>query len=176
MRLSYCRRQPGSLAVRRRSANVAIELAIIIPAMVLLMVVLVEGSVQLLTASALQYGLRQAVRFGITGLPYPESMGAHPPASREAAIAQIIAGAGLGLIKASSLHVDTTSFADFTSVGKGGTANSAGGPSAIVQYKVGYMQPWLFGGSAYPPAFITGLPGMQYNLTTVVQNEAFPTN
>jgi Flp pilus assembly protein TadG len=160
-----------------RSAHVAIEFAAIIPALILLIVFLVEGSVQLLTASVLQYGLRDATRFGVTGRAYPQSMSASPPASREAAITQIMATSGIGLINPSYLTVTLTSYANFASVGLASNATSgAGGPGAIVQYQVSYFQPWLFSWPAYPPAVVTGLAGWQYKLTTVVQNEPFPAN
>jgi len=164
--------------MQRRSGHTAIEMAAVIPAAVLLFVLLVEGSVQLLTAAVLQYGLREATRFGITGLAYPASMSANPPATREAAITQIVAGAGIGLINASYLGVTLTSYANFSVVGtpSAATVGSAGGPGAVVQYKITYLRPWLFSGSLYPPAVLTGLTGFQYNLTTVVQNEAFPAN
>jgi Flp pilus assembly pilin Flp len=71
---------------RNRSGATVVEFAIISVALLSFIAFLVEGSFQLLTGAMLQYGLREATRFGITGQAYPPGMSANPPASREAAI------------------------------------------------------------------------------------------
>jgi Flp pilus assembly protein TadG len=172
MRLLVGRRWPTRERLHGRSAHTALEFAIVIPAVVLLLALLVEGSIHLLTAAVLEYGLREATRFGITGLAYPASMSANPPATREAAITQIIASAGIGLINASYLGVTLTNYANFSVVGTPTAATpGAGGPSAVVQYKVTYLRPWLFSGPLYPPALLTGLPGFRYNLSRTSRNQ-----
>ncbi len=162
---------------RNRSAATVVEFAIIVPILLALIIFLVEASIQLLTGALLQFGLREATRFGATGLAYPVSLKASPPASREAAIAQVIALKGLGLINLSFITVTLTNYSAFNTVGVAGKgASGAGGPNAIVQYKVSYLQKWLFSGPTYPAALATGLPGIRHNLVTVIQNEPFPTN
>jgi Flp pilus assembly protein TadG len=162
--------------LRNRSGNVIVEFAIIIPGLLALIVFLVEGSFQLLTEALLQYGLREATRFGTTGQPYPPNMAANPPPSREAAIPLIIASYGAGLIKPSNLTVTMTGYSTFNAIGTPGAGTSgAGGPAAVVQYQVSYYQPWLFSGTAYPAVAVTKWSGIQHGLQMVVQNEAFPT-
>jgi Flp pilus assembly protein TadG len=163
--------------MRSRSGNTIVEFAIVVPVLLTLFIFLVEGSIQLLTAGVLQYGLREATRFGTTGQAYPPNMAANPPASRTVAITQIIAEFGLGLINQSLLSVTLTNYTAFTAVGTPALGSAGpGGPGAVVQYQVTYYQPWLFRGAAYPAALATGLSGIQHNLTMVVQNELFPTN
>jgi Flp pilus assembly protein TadG len=162
---------------RDRSGAVIEEFAIITVALIALIAFLFEGSFQLLTGAMLQYGLREATRFGITGAAYPPSMAANPPASREAAITQIITTSGLGLINPSYLSVTLTTYPSFSTAGAGaqGTAG-AGGSGAVVQYQVAYYQPWMLSGAGYWPATATGLSGFQHTLSTVVLNENFPSN
>jgi Flp pilus assembly protein TadG len=164
------------LASHRSGATIE-EFAIISLALISLVVFLIEGSFQLLTAAMLQYGLREATRFGITGQAYPPGMAASPPASREAAISQIIATSALGLINPSYLSVTLTSYSGFTTAGVAGQGTAgAGGSGAVVKYQVSYRQPWLLNGAGYFPVTATGLSGITYSLSTVVQNEAFPSN
>jgi hypothetical protein len=162
---------------RNTSGNTTTEFVLLIPIILSLIVFTVEGSVQLFTRAVLQYGLREATRFGSTGAAFPPNMAANPPASREAAIPLIIAEYGLGLINSSYLSVSLTSYSAFSAVGAAGQGSAgAGGPGAVVQYQVVYFQRWMFPGSAYPAATATGWSGIQHTLTMVVQNEAFPAN
>jgi Flp pilus assembly protein TadG len=134
--MSRIARSARKLARNRSGAAVA-EFAMIALALFALVVFLVEGSFQLLTEAMLHHGLREATRFGITGQAYPPSMSAHPPASREAAIAEIISSSALGLIDPSNLSVTLTSYTAFNTVGTSGQGVSgAGGSGAIVQYEV----------------------------------------
>jgi Flp pilus assembly protein TadG len=172
--MSRIARSARKLARNRSGAAVA-EFAMIALALFALVVFLVEGSFQLLTEAMLHHGLREATRFGITGQAYPPSMSAHPPASREAAIAEIISSSALGLIDPSNLSVTLTSYTAFNTVGTSGQGVSgAGGSGAIVQYEVAYYQPWLLLGSNYLPAESTGLSGIVHVLSAVVKNENFP--
>jgi Flp pilus assembly protein TadG len=162
---------------RNRSGATIEEFAVISLVLISMIAFLIEGSFQLLTAAVLQYGLREATRFGITGQAYPPSMAASPPASREAAITQIISSSAMGLINPSYLSVTLTSYSDFTTVGAAGKGtNGAGGSGSVVEYQVTYYQPWLLTGAGYFPVTATGLSGITFNLSTVVQNEAFPSN
>ena len=169
-------RSARELACNRSAAAVA-EFAVISLALISLVVFLIEGSFQLLTAAVLQYGMREAARFGITGAAYPPSMAADPPASREAAITQIITTSAMGLINPSYLSVTLTTYSGFNTVGVVGQGTAgAGGSGAVVQYQVSYYQPWLLSGAGYLPVTATGLSGITYSLSTVVQNEAYPSN
>jgi Flp pilus assembly protein TadG len=163
---------------RSRAGSTATEFAIIAVPLLSFIVFLIEGSFQLLTLAMLQYGLREATRFGVTGQSYPPGMVANPPASREAAIKQIIAACAPGLINASYLTVTVTAYSSFAAVGVAGqgTAGNAGSAQAIVLYQVSYYQPWLLSGPAYLPVLATGLTGLEHTLSAVVQNEDFPSN
>jgi Flp pilus assembly protein TadG len=161
---------------RSRAGTTVAEFAIISVALLAFIAFLIEGSFQLLTEAMLQYGVREATRFGVTGQPYPPSMSAHPPASREAAITQIIATAGAGLINLSYLTVTLTAYPSFATVGVSGKGVAgAGGAQSIVRYQISYYQPWMPSGPAYFPVMATGLTGIEHTLSAVVQNEDFPT-
>jgi Flp pilus assembly protein TadG len=165
------RRALGRSSLRRdRSAATAVEFAAISVVLLTIVVILIEASVQLLTHSLLEYGVREASRFGVTGQAVPSSMSANPPVSREAAITDIIAGCGLGLIKLANLTVTVTTYPNFNNGAKG-TAG-AGGPGAIVRYQAIYTEPFL----TSVAAAITGMPAIQHTVTMFVQNEPFPSS
>jgi Flp pilus assembly protein TadG len=164
-------------ASRNRSGNVLTEFAILLPVMLSLIIFIIEGAFQLLTAAVLEYGLREAARFGVTGQAIPSYMAANPPASRQAAMARIITLFGHGLIKQAHLSVTETSYGAFSSVNSPGAGTSGpGGPLAAVQYTVTYFQPWLMSDPTYLPVKVTGLSGVAFSRTMVVQNEPFPSN
>jgi len=158
----------GRVPLRRdRSAATAVEFAAISVVFLTLVVILIETSVQLLTHSLLEYGVREASRFGVTGQAFPASMSANPPATREDAITDIIAKCGLGLIKQSNLTVTVTSYPNFNAGATG--AAGAGGAGAIVRYQAVYMQPFL----TSLAAAIVGRPAIRHTVTMYVQNEPF---
>lgn len=157
---------------RCRSGVAAIEFAIVALALLTFLLVLIETGMQLLTQAVLDYGVREASRFGVTGAPYPLSMSANPPGSREGAITAIIGNIGGGLINQARLSVTLTAYPSFSAVGQGGGTNGAGGPAAVVQYQVTYPQPFL----TSLAASIAGTPFLLHSATTVVQNEPFPAN
>jgi hypothetical protein len=160
---------------RNCSGATVMEFAIIAMPLLACIAFLIEGAFQLLTGAMLQYGLREATRFGITGLPYPPSMSSSPPASREEAIKQIIITASAGLINPSRLDIKLKAYSSFGDVGMAGkgTDGSAGGAQAVVLYQLSCYQPWLPGLANFA-ANATHLSGLQHTASAVVQNEKFP--
>ena len=102
---------------RCRSGVAAIEFAIVALALLTFLLVLIETGMQLLTQAVLDYGVREASRFGVTGAPYPLSMSANPPGTREGAITAIIGNIGGGLIDQARLRIVLPSRAGRTSLG-----------------------------------------------------------
>jgi hypothetical protein len=162
----------GRSLARCRSGVAAVEFAIIALALLTFVLVLIETGMQLLTQAILDYGVREASRFGVTGAAYPPGMSGNPPKSREDAIPAIIAYYGAGFIDPGRLRVTLTVYPSFSAVGQGGGTSGAGGPGAVVQYQVTYTQPFLTSFAAS----IAGTSSLQHSATTVVQNEPFPTN
>jgi Flp pilus assembly protein TadG len=162
----------GRKLARCRSGVAAVEFAIVAMALFTFILVLIETGMQLLTQAVLDYGVREASRFGVTGAAYPPSLSANPPKSREDAITALILYYGGGFINQGRLAVTLTVYPSFSAVGQGGGTAGAGGPGAVVQYQATYTQPFL----TSLAASIVGTPSLQHSSTTVVQNEPFPTN
>jgi hypothetical protein len=156
-----------------RRASTMEEFVVVLFAMCLFALVLIETSLQLLTMAALDYGLREASRFGITGAAYPPSMASSPPASRSAAIVDIVSYFSAGLINPSYLTVTLTAYPSFTAMTAGtGGVTGPGTASQVVVYNVSYQQFFL----TSIAASIIGLPYLTHTATTVVQNEPFPSS
>jgi len=162
----------GIERARGRAGVTALEFALIVPIVLTLAALLIEAGWQLTTQAALEYGARQAARFGSTGSAVPTSLaGESPPPTRAQAIAQLVAQAGHGIIDGSRLSVTIQSYAGFPVVGQQGAATvGPGGTGAAVQYALVYQQPYLTG-------FAQAVLGASFQLhhaTLVVQNEPFP--
>jgi Flp pilus assembly protein TadG len=156
-----------------KSGSTALEFAIIVPVFLSLVIFMVEGFLQLLTGAVLQFGVYEASRFGITGAAYPLGMSASQPASREAAIIQIIGMYGLGLINTASASFQVT-LTSYPSFGSTQGTPGAGGSGDVVVYQVSYFQPWIYStSSTYPAVTATGLTGIQHTITMVSKNEAY---
>ena len=164
------RSRPGFMQCR--SGVAAVEFAGIAMAVLMVIAFLAEASVQLVTDALLQYGVREAARFGITGEAYPPSLSNNPPASRQAAIAAIITTLGGGLINQAHLTITLTSYANFDQVGGTGGVAGPGGPNAVVVYNVSYTQPYL----TSLAATVMGNSFLTHSVVTVVQNEPFPSS
>jgi Flp pilus assembly protein TadG len=156
--------------LRCRSGSQVIEFAVVCLAALTLIVIIIETSMQLTTIAVLEYAVREASRFGITGKPYPASMaGANAPASREASIAAVIGYFGMGLIVPSQVSVTLTAYSSFSAVGVVAGAAGAGASGAVVRYHVVYNQPFL----TTLASGILGVGYLTHTATTVVKNENF---
>jgi hypothetical protein len=150
-----------------------------VPIVLALAALLIEAGWQLATQAALEYGARQAARFGTTGTAVPTSLaGESPPPTRAQAIAQLVAQAGHGIIDGSRLSVTVQSYAGFPVLGQAGAATP--GPraaGAVVQYALVYQQPYLtgFGQVVLGSFFHQATQALFLHHTNlVVQNEPFP--
>ncbi len=152
-----------------RAAVTSIEFAVVALCFVTLVIILLEIGWQLLADGALNYGAREASRFGVTGAAYPASMASNPPATRELAVAAVVVDATGGFLQASSLTVTLASYPQFGSTSA--PASNAGGPSNAVQYTLTYMQPFL----TSIASSIVGHPYLMHTTTFWVENEPFPT-
>lgn len=148
------------------------EFALVAPALLALVWLLIECGMQLATQAALDYGARQASRFGMTGAAVPPSLAAEsPPPTRAQAIVQLVVQAGGGLINASRLNVTVQSYAGFGSVGQSGSATAGpGGSGSVVQYQLSYLQPYF---TSYAAAVI-GAAFQLHTASVLVQNEPYP--
>lgn len=162
----------GIERARYRAGVTALEFAAITPIALTLAALLIETGWQLTTQAALEYGARQAARFGTTGGTVPSNLASESPApTRAQAIAQLVAQAGYGIINSSRLNVTIQSYAGFPVVGQAGASTPGpGGAGAVVQYSLVYQQPYLTG---FAQA-ILGSSLQLHHANLVVQNEPFP--
>ncbi len=162
----------GIERARDRAGVASLEFALV--ALVLLTVVflVIEAGWQLTTQAALEYGARQAARFGTTGGTVPPSLaGNAPPSTRGQAIAQLVVQAGHGIIDGSRLSVTTQVYAGFPVVGQQGASTPGpGGAGAVVQYALVYQQPYFTGVAKA----ILGASFQLHHANLLVQNEPFP--
>lgn len=98
------------LALGREGAS-AIEFAFVVPVLILLVVGAIEVATIAHASTLLNGGLREASRFGMTGLK---------PATgtREARIAEIINQHGAGIIKVGEANITSHVYPNFTSIGQ----------------------------------------------------------
>lgn len=157
------RRQGG------RSGVVAVEFALIGLALMSLLIGAFETSIQLLADMALNYGVRTAARFGVTGAAYPPSMAANPPSSRDAAITAMILQATGNFLQASRLSVQLTGYPQGTPPAGPG-APGAGPGNYVVRYQATYTQPF----ATALAASLFGQAAIQHQVVLIVQNEPFP--
>lgn len=87
-----------------------IEFAILAPAFLLTVVGIMELSMIAFATSVLEGGLREAARFGITGLDPSNG-------TREQRIVEIINENGAGLVVIGQEHISTRTYANFTDIG-----------------------------------------------------------
>ena len=113
--IDTARRLPASLCrllACRRGAG-AIEFALAAPVLFFFVVGIMEVGMVLFVNTALEGGVRQASRIGMTGY-VPEGM------TREEAITQIILDNGMGLIDPQKIVIETTTYESFGAVGTPG--------------------------------------------------------
>jgi len=152
----------------RRGTSI-IEFAVVAGAFVALVLLTCEVSYQVTIDLALNFGARAASRFGMTGATAPAGM-SPPPASRGAALQQIVINATGGLLQLSRLALVETAYptVSYFVTSTAGSAG-AGGPTQIVQYSLTYTQPYLTG----IPALIMGQSFIAHHATVVVLNEPY---
>jgi len=153
-----------------RAGTTMVEFAVVAGAFVALVLLTCEVSYQVTIDLALNFGARAASRFGMTGAAVPTGM-TPAPASRAAAIQQLVVNATGGLLQSSRLALVETAYPsvpDFVTATAGSAG--AGGPTQIVQYTLTYTQPYLTG----IPALIMRQNFLAHHATVVVLNEPYP--
>lgn len=140
------------LGTRRRSSrggSTVVEFAVTAGAFCALLLLIVETAYHAAISAALDYGARDAARYGATG----QTTDANRPEQRlDDIIARVLAKTS-PVLQFERLTVTTESFAaprgnpaaPFTQIGAGqpGTAGSAGDAFSIVRYNLTYRQPLL---------------------------------
>jgi hypothetical protein len=160
-------------AARRGSA--AVEFAVTAGAFCMLLLLIVETAYHAAIGAALDYGARDAARYGATG----QTTDATRPQQRlDDIIARVLAKTR-PLLEFERLTVTTESFAappnnpasPFAQIGAGqpGTPGSAGDAFAIVRYQLRYRQPLLT-----PVArLILMRDELEHSTVLIVKNEPF---
>jgi hypothetical protein len=156
---------------RRGRGSIAFEFALTGPLLMALMMTVLEGAWQALTAATLDIGAREASRFGATGAAAPEWLPPPAPASREDAIRRVVLWFGPHVLHADRLSVTVSAFAgpqqlDVPVQGQAG----AGGAGETVLYELAYEQPFL----TPFPTLLLGRGAIAHRSRMVVRNEPFP--
>jgi hypothetical protein len=160
--------------IRRRDRSgrrgaVLLEFALTGPMLFALMMTVLEGAWQALTAATLDIGAREASRFGATGQAMPDWLPPPAPATREEAVRRVVLHFGPYVLQQDRLSVTVQSFADPTALSAPGTAG-AGGASETVMYDLAYQQPFL---SPFP-MLVLGRTSLEHRSRMIVRNEPFP--
>jgi hypothetical protein len=148
---------------RRRRGAAALEFAVCAPAFFVLVLAVMELGWQFTVSAGLEHGARLAGRLGITGA-------AMPGGSRDLASVTRAVLAGVPVLQAGRLTVAVHAYAGLDAFSAGQPpVEGTGGPSALVEYRLDYVQPWLtpFGRAAMGAA-------LTHHAVVVVQNEPFP--
>ncbi len=154
--------------LRDRRGATALEFALVAAPMMVLIFGLVEVSLQLAGAVALDYGALRASRFASTG-GAPSMPGA--PACRSAAIPWIITSITGGFLRAENLSVTAASHDGYAAIEAGlpGTSGPGGG-GQIVSYTITYRQSFIT--EIFLP-LLTGVSYFDHQATIIVRNEPF---
>lgn len=157
---------------RGTAGGTTVEFAIVGSAFVTLLLLATETGWQLVVDAALQAGARAAARFGTTGSTAPSGM-TPPPASRTAAVQQIVVQNSGGVLLASRLSITETSYANFAAIGQPNAgATGPGNAQQVVQYGFTYQQPFL----TPIAAAVLGTSTLGHSVSLTVVNEPFPSN
>jgi hypothetical protein len=157
--------------MRRRRGSLLVEFALLGPLLFALMMTVVEGAWQALTASTLDIGAREASRFGATGAAAPDWLPPPVPTSREEAVRRIVLHFGPAVLRQDRLHLSVASYAGPGAIGtqQQGQAG-AGAAGETVLYELTYDQPFL----TPLPMLFWGRPSIEHRTRMIVRNEPFP--
>lgn len=157
--------------MRRRRGAILIEFALTGPMLFALMMTVMEGAWQALTAATLDIGAREASRFGATGAAAPDWLPPPAPATREDAVRRVVLFFGPYVLRADRLSV---AIASYGTAGALATPEAgrpgAGGAGETVLYELSYRQPFL----TPFPALLLGQPEIDHRTRMIVRNEPFP--
>lgn len=157
--------------MRRRRGSIVVEFALTGPLLFALMMTVVEGAWQALTASTLDIGAREASRFGATGAAAPDWLPPPVPTSREEAVRRIVLHFGPAVLRQDRLSLSVAAYAGPGAIGapEGGQAG-AGAAGETVLYELAYEQPFL----TPLPMLLWGRPSIEHRSRMIVRNEPFP--
>ncbi len=144
-----------------RGGNAAIEFAVIGPVFVLAMIAILEVGAQLMTGAMLDYGMRMASRWGVTGNSAPGG------ASRTDFIRSTIMSASGGFLQSARLTLTVDSAINWS--GTGPRTPGAGAGGAVTTYSASYRQPFMTGFATT----ILGRTEIVHTSRTIVSNEPF---
>lgn len=158
-------------STRGRRGAVLLEFALTGPMLFALMMTVLEGAWQALTAATLDIGAREASRFGATGQAMPDWLPPPAPTSREEAVRRVVLHFGPHVLQQDRLSVTVTAFAEPQQLASPGAARAgAGGAGETVLYDLAYQQPFL---SPFP-VLVLGRSGLEHRSRMIVRNEPFP--
>jgi hypothetical protein len=155
---------------RARRGTVLLELGLVGPVLAVLMLTVLEGAWQALTAATLDIGAREASRFGATGAAFPDWLPPPAPATREEAIRRVVLHFGPTVLQQDRLMLVLEAYA-----GPAGLATprdavfSAGEAGQTVVYALTYDQPLL---TPLAPLLL-GRSALTHTSRMVVRNEPF---
>jgi len=148
-----------------RAGNAAIEFGLIGPVLVTAIIVLFETGVQMMTGAMLDYGVRIASRYGVTGEAAPNG------ATREAYIRSLILTASGGFLTTDRLTITLKGYASWGNAASNtGATNGPGASGNVVSYAVTYRAALMT-----PPAQVMlGVTEIIHNGSIMVNNEPYP--
>lgn len=154
------------LRLRRDSrGHTVTELALLLPAFLAVMLLILEVGWQFAVRAALDQGIRQGSRW--------VSLGAAAPAgqTREQYLAQLIVSVSGMPLDAARLGVSASTFASFSQINVAGAGTAGlGGPNDVVKYTVTYRSTFLtpFAANLLPSSWL------DFSAVLVEQNEPYP--
>jgi hypothetical protein len=162
-------------AARRRLGATAVEFAVAAGVFCMLLLLIVETAYHMTVAAALDYGARDAARYGATG----QSTDPTRPQQRLDDIIERVLAKTRPILQFERLTVTAESFAapandpaaPFAQIGAGqpGALGDAGAAFAIVRYDLRYQQPLLT-----PIArILLGRSSLEHRSVLIVKNEPF---
>jgi hypothetical protein len=156
---------------KARRGAVLLEFALTGPMLFALMMTVLEGAWQALTAATLDIGAREASRFGATGQAMPDWLPPPAPATREEAVRRVVLHFGPYVLQQDRLSVTVKAFAGPQDLAAAGASRAgAGGAGETVMYELAYEQPFL---SPFP-MMVLGRSTLEHRSRMIVRNEPFP--
>lgn len=162
-------RKPGSTTpLASQEGATAIEFAIVLPLLLLLVFGITEFCILIYESSTLEGALNSASRLGRTGYPDITDAG-NPGGTRWNAVLSTMQTQTSGLLNPSKIQLDATAYLNFSSVGQQGqgVAQSLGGGNDVVVYTASYPYPPMF----FLQSFVGKSP--MITVTDIVKNEPF---
>ena len=159
------------MTARGRRGSILLEFGLIAPVLMALMMTVLEGAWQALTAATLDIGAREASRFGSTGAAAPDYLAPPAPTSREEAVRRVVLHFGPYVLHQDRLSLTVAAYAGPGALAAPGTARAgAGGAGETVLYDLSYEQPFL----TPFPVLLLGRSSIEHRSRMIVRNEPFP--